>query len=70
MVGISESGKVVTAIHFSCEKALSTWSPTIGALMSARKRAEAVACGDIAYVAASLAGGNVKDRNKTETSDL
>ena len=54
---------MVTATHLSCEKARSAWRPTIGALMSARKRGVAEACGDITCVAASLAGDRVRDRN-------
>ena len=42
------------AIYLSCEKALSTWRPTIGALMSVRKRSVAKVVGDIASMVAAL----------------
>jgi hypothetical protein len=44
---------VEMALYLSCEKAPSAWSPTIGALMSVRKRSVAKAPGDIVLIVAA-----------------
>jgi hypothetical protein len=44
---------VEMALYLSCEKAPSAWSPTIGALMSVRKRSVAKAPGDIVSMVAA-----------------